>query len=197
MARLLLSAIYRMSLLTGAAALEGAGLIVGHTLATLEQNELFDARRRQRGPRSVEPRRFPATSPNAAAGECAIAVRLTGPTFAVGGSLHGGLEALAVAQDLVAARDAETMLVGAADLTGGPSSALLSAAGASPIAEGACVALLASEPGSDGIRLEQEIPRTTGPAEDWIWTGPAGHGELEAYLRGLGGNRLARGDDRA
>ena len=107
MARLVVSAVYRLGTLVGFQALTGAGLILGHSLATLEQNEIFDARRRERGARFVEPRRFPATSPNAAAGECAIAFQLTGPTFAVGGSLHGGLEALSVARDLSAVGDAD------------------------------------------------------------------------------------------
>jgi 3-oxoacyl-[acyl-carrier-protein] synthase-1/3-oxoacyl-[acyl-carrier-protein] synthase II len=163
--------------------MEGAGLIVGTTLATLEQNELFDARRRERGARFVEPRRFPATSPNAAAGECAIVFQLTGPTFAVGGSLHGGLEALAVARDLVAVGDAEVMLVVAADLTGPSSSALLSAAVAPPIAEGACAALVCSRPAQK--RLALEIPRALSDGHDWIWSGPCGHTELGAYLDGL------------
>ena len=192
LARLALAAVDRLAAAIGADALVGGGLILGHTLATLEQNDLFDARRRERGPRSVEPRRFPATSPNAAAGECAIAFRLTGPTFAVGGSLHGGLEALAVARDLVAAGDAETMLVVAADLAGPVSMALLEAAGAPPIAEGACAALLTASPtlGSarstrTGVELHREVPRALEADSDWIWSGPAGHAELATYLRRL------------
>jgi 3-oxoacyl-[acyl-carrier-protein] synthase II len=190
LARLVLSAVHRLSEVTGAAAIEGGGIIVGHALATLEQNDLFDARRRERGPRSVEPRRFPATSPNAAVGECAIAFRLTGPSFAVGGSLHGGLEALAVARDLVAAGDARTMLVVAADLGGAASSELLAAAEAPPIPEGACAALVGAFPAfqsASAAERERElngpVPRTLGPESDWIWTGPAGHVELAMYLR--------------
>jgi 3-oxoacyl-[acyl-carrier-protein] synthase-1/3-oxoacyl-[acyl-carrier-protein] synthase II len=192
LARLTLAAIDRLAAAIGADVWEGGGLILGHTLATLEQNDLFDARRRERGPRSVEPRRFPATSPNAAAGECAIAFRLTGPTFAVGGSLHGGLEALAVARDLVAAGDAATMLVVAADLTGPVSVALLEAAGGPPITEGACAALLTASPTlggaqstRSGVELHREVPRALGADSDWIWSGPAGHAELATYLRGL------------
>ena len=192
LARLVLSAVHRLSEVTGAQAMEGGGIIIGHALATLEPNELFDARRRERGPRSVEPRRFPATSPNAAGGECAIAFRLTGPSFAVGGSLHGGLEALAVARDLVAAGDAQTMLVVAADLGGLVSSELLLAAGAPPIPQGACAALLGAlpalqAPSASGREREVDarIPRTLGPESDWIWAGPAGHAELARYLRTL------------
>ena len=51
--------------------LAGAGVVAGHALATLDTNEGFDARLRARGPTAVEPRLFPATSPNAVAGECA------------------------------------------------------------------------------------------------------------------------------
>ena len=192
LARLVLSAIHELSAVTGAAAMEGGGIIVGHALATLEQNELFDARRRERGPRAVEPRRFPATSPNAAAGECAIAFRLTGPSFAVGASLHGGLEALSVARDLIAAGDAETMLVAAADVAGMVSAELFAAAGAMPIPEGACVALLRALPACQAacrperdVEVPVDVPRTLGPDSDWIWSGLAGHIELERYLRAL------------
>jgi 3-oxoacyl-[acyl-carrier-protein] synthase-1/3-oxoacyl-[acyl-carrier-protein] synthase II len=184
MAKLVISAVHRLSLSTGA--LDGAGLIVGHTLATLEANELFDERRRQKGARAVEPRRFPATSPNAAAGECAIAFGLKGPTFGVGGSLHGGLEALAVARDLVAAGDVGSMLVVAADLGGTVSSALLEAAGAAPLAPGACACLLEAVPSHGAVRLERAIPDCLGSAPDWIWTPPYGHRELATYLASLG-----------
>jgi 3-oxoacyl-[acyl-carrier-protein] synthase-1/3-oxoacyl-[acyl-carrier-protein] synthase II len=192
LAKLALAAVDRLVAAIGSDVLTGGGLILGHALATLEQNDLFDARRRDRGPRSVEPRRFPATSPNAAAGECAIAFRLTGPTFAVGGSLHGGLEALAVARDLIAACDAETMLVVAVDLSGPVSLAMLEAAGAPLIAEGACAALLTASPTLGGARstrtgveLHREVPRALGRDSDWIWSGPAGHAELAMYLGGL------------
>jgi 3-oxoacyl-[acyl-carrier-protein] synthase-1/3-oxoacyl-[acyl-carrier-protein] synthase II len=184
MARLVVSAVHRLSERVGSQALAGAGLILGTSLATLEQNELFDVRRRERGARFVEPRRFPATSPNAAAGECAIAFQLTGPTFAVGASLHAGLEAMAVARDLVAAGDSDAMIVVSADLAGAASTALLAAAEAPPIVEGACAALLSSRSGS--IPLDREIPATLSVGSDWIWSGPYGHTELGAYLAGLG-----------
>jgi len=199
MSKLVISAVHALALRADIATLRGAGLVLGHTLATLEHNAVFDARRRERGARFVEPRRFPATSPNAASGECAIAFQLTGPTFAVGASLHGGLEALAVARDLVAVGDAATMLVVAADLAGATSSALLSAAGAPPLAEGACVALLSCysaralgpacdgcQPGSGGAGLPNELPPTLASGRDWAWAAPYGHCELESYLRGLG-----------
>jgi 3-oxoacyl-[acyl-carrier-protein] synthase-1/3-oxoacyl-[acyl-carrier-protein] synthase II len=191
LAKLVISAVHRLSLATGASALQGAGLIVGYTLATLEQNELFDDKRRSRGARAVEPRRFPATSPNAAPGECAIAFGLTGPSFGVGGSLHGGLEALSVARDLVAAGDATSMLVVAADLGGEVSATLLAAAGAPPIASGACACLLGSEPAQGGVPLEGSMPVTLGDGSDWVWSPPAGHAELATYLGRLTGTKLA------
>jgi 3-oxoacyl-[acyl-carrier-protein] synthase-1/3-oxoacyl-[acyl-carrier-protein] synthase II len=186
MALLVISAVQRLSLSTGPAALEGGGLIVGHTLATLEANESFDARRRQKGARAVEPRRFPATSPNAAAGECAIAFRLTGPTFAVGASLHGGLEALGVARDLVAAGDAGSMLVVAVDLGGDISSALLAAAGAPPVGPGACACLLEAKASPGSVALEEPIPPTLAEGARANWAPPCGHRELATYLARLG-----------
>jgi 3-oxoacyl-[acyl-carrier-protein] synthase-1/3-oxoacyl-[acyl-carrier-protein] synthase II len=95
--------------------LAGAGLVVGHVLATLETNALFDERIRARGARMAEPRRFPYTSPNAVAGECAIHFRLTGPSFAVGAGPTGALEAISVARDLVASGDADRIVVLAVD----------------------------------------------------------------------------------
>ena len=84
-------------------------------LATLDTNNRFDARRRAKGPTSVDPRLFPLTSPNAVAGECAIAFQLTGPSFAVNTSLDGGTEALVCAAELIAMADAEAMVVLAVD----------------------------------------------------------------------------------
>ncbi|HEY3594113.1 MAG TPA: beta-ketoacyl synthase N-terminal-like domain-containing protein, partial [Polyangiaceae bacterium] len=189
MARLALSAARALSGSTEAPSTalfpRGTGILLGHALATLEQNELFDSRLRERGPRAVEPRRFPATSPNAAAGECAIAFGLEGPSFAVGASLHGAMEALAVARDLVAVGDAPAMLVIAADLQGTTSSALLSAAEAPPICPGACAALLTAEPAAGAVPLEGAIPETLAGGRDWAWAGPFGHDELRAYLAGL------------
>jgi 3-oxoacyl-[acyl-carrier-protein] synthase-1/3-oxoacyl-[acyl-carrier-protein] synthase II len=101
------------------------GIVVGHSLATLETNARFQARIRERGPTHAEPRRFPYTSPNAVAGECSLAFGLTGPVFAVGGGVHGALEALGVAATLVGAGDAEQMLVVATDEIGPAARALI------------------------------------------------------------------------
>lgn len=98
--------------------LAGAGIVTGLGLATLETNATYLARILAGGARRAEPRRFPFTTPNAAAGELAIAFGLTGPAFAVGGGPHGGLEALAVAADLVSARCADRVVVVTADEAG-------------------------------------------------------------------------------
>jgi 3-oxoacyl-[acyl-carrier-protein] synthase-1/3-oxoacyl-[acyl-carrier-protein] synthase II len=98
--------------------LAGAGIVVGTAMATIETNAVFAARLREHGARAAEPRRFPYTSPNAAAGECSIAFGLTGPAFAVGGGLHAGLEALACAALLVESGDADAIVVVAADDVG-------------------------------------------------------------------------------
>lgn len=97
--------------------LSGAGILVGHGLATLETNALFWERARMR-PSHAEPRRFPYTSPNAAPGECSVLFGLTGPSFAVGSGLHGGLEALFVARTLIRSGDAEKMVVVAVNEVG-------------------------------------------------------------------------------
>jgi regulation of enolase protein 1 (concanavalin A-like superfamily) len=90
--------------------LRGAGIVVGLGLATVETNAKFQARIAR-----PEPRRFPYTTPNAAAGECAVAFGLDGPAFAVGGGPHGGLEAIGLAADLVRAGVIERVVVVAAD----------------------------------------------------------------------------------
>ena len=97
---------------------EASGLIIGHTLATFETNVAYAERIDERGVRAAEPRRFPYTSPNACAGEAAIAFGIRGPVFAVGGGYDGGLEALVVACTLVAAGDAERITVVAVDAPG-------------------------------------------------------------------------------
>jgi len=102
----------------GPGALRGAGIIVGHGLATVETNARFWNRVRAAGASRAEPRRFPYTTPNAAAGECAVAFGLTGPAFAVGGGPHGGIEAIHVAADLVRAGVADRVVVVAVDETG-------------------------------------------------------------------------------
>ena len=97
---------------------EGCGVVVGTAVATLETNARFASRLRDRGPRYVEPRRFPYTSPNAVAGECGVAFGLHGPAFAVGVGLHAGVEALVDAALLVRGGDADRMLVLAVDDVG-------------------------------------------------------------------------------
>jgi 3-oxoacyl-[acyl-carrier-protein] synthase-1/3-oxoacyl-[acyl-carrier-protein] synthase II len=99
--------------------LTGAGIVVGLGLATIETNAKFLARLAR-----PEPRRFPYTTPNAAAGECAVAFKLTGPAFAVGGGPHGGIEAIAVAADLVRAGISDRIVVIAADEAGPASEAI-------------------------------------------------------------------------
>jgi 3-oxoacyl-[acyl-carrier-protein] synthase-1/3-oxoacyl-[acyl-carrier-protein] synthase II len=105
------------------------GVVLGTTAATIENNEAADARRRRDGPKHVEPRRFPGTSPNVPAGWAAIAFGWRGPAFAVGGGHAAAFEALLVAFDLTAAGDAEAIVVVAAEDAGDTVRALWQAAG--------------------------------------------------------------------
>jgi 3-oxoacyl-[acyl-carrier-protein] synthase-1/3-oxoacyl-[acyl-carrier-protein] synthase II len=104
--------------LGGTSWFDGAGVVVGTAVATLETNARFASRLRDRGPRYVEPRRFPYTSPNAVAGECGVAFGLHGPAFAVGAGLHAGVEALVDGVGLVRSGDADRILVLAVDDVG-------------------------------------------------------------------------------
>lgn len=102
----------------GRPGVRGAGILVGHGLATVDTNTIHQARVRSAGAHRVEPRRFPYTTPNACAGEAAVAFGLVGPAFAVGGGPHGGLEALAVAASMVRTGVADRMVVVAVDSAG-------------------------------------------------------------------------------
>jgi len=97
---------------------ERTGVVLGTAAATTEVNEVYDARRRRRGARSVEPRRFPATSPNLACGEVSIAFGLRGPSLASGAGLAAATEALVIAWTLLAAGDADALLVVAVEHVG-------------------------------------------------------------------------------
>ena len=120
--RLTIAAVARLRDALGAglagAGLAGAGIIVGHGLATMDTNAAYLARIQAAGASRGEPRRFPYTTPNAPAGECAVAFGLTGPAFAVGCGPHGGIEALAVAADLVRGGVADRIVVVAVDEAG-------------------------------------------------------------------------------
>jgi 3-oxoacyl-[acyl-carrier-protein] synthase II len=122
--------------------LSGAGVVAGSALATVETNALFASRIRERGARAAAARVFPYTSPNAVAGECSIVFGLTGPSFAVGGGLHAGLEALAAAVLLVEGGDAERVVVVAVDQSGPATRALAGDA----VVSGAVALLLAASP---------------------------------------------------
>jgi 3-oxoacyl-[acyl-carrier-protein] synthase-1/3-oxoacyl-[acyl-carrier-protein] synthase II len=163
--------------------LAGAGVVVGSALATVETNAVFAANLRARGARAAEPRRFAYTSPNAVAGECSIAFGLTGPSFAVGGGMHAGLEALAAAALLVESGDADRVVVVAVDEAGPASHALVGDA----LSAGAVAALVTADPqaaraciGSFELRrggnVEVGALRTTG--------GAAGHRALRPLAVG-------------
>lgn len=166
--RLALGAVGALAEIVGRETLEGAGIVLGLGLATVETNAVFAARIASVGAAKGEPRRFPYTTPNAAAGECAVAFGLTGPAFAVGGGPHGGIEALAVASSLVATGAAERIVVVAADEAGPMSERL------APGTTSGAVALL--------VEAEAAAGRTVAELEDWTlsWTasGPDAPGAL-------------------
>jgi 3-oxoacyl-[acyl-carrier-protein] synthase-1/3-oxoacyl-[acyl-carrier-protein] synthase II len=165
--RLGLAAVAALAHDVGRAALVGAGIVAGHGLATIDTNEGYDARRRARGATSVEPRVFPATSPNAIVGECALVFGLTGPSFAVGSGLDGAIEALAAGVELIAASDVDHVVVLAADDAGPVAHDLLALAGWSDraLARGAVAILLVAD-GTTGLRevgFDLVAPSSTGP----------------------------------
>lgn len=144
----------------GRGSLRGAGIVVGHGLATIETNARFLARIRTAGVSRAEPRRFPYTTPNAAAGECAVAFGLTGPSFAVGGGPHGGIEAIGVAADLVRSNVTNRVVVVAAD-EAGDASERLAPGGAS----GAVALLVSAASAGRAARLDAYTVRFDEPAK--------------------------------
>jgi 3-oxoacyl-[acyl-carrier-protein] synthase-1/3-oxoacyl-[acyl-carrier-protein] synthase II len=176
--RLGLSATAALAALVGREVLAGAGVVAGQALATIDTNDRYDARRRARGARFVDPRAFAATSPNAIVGECAIAFRLTGPSFSVGAGLDAGIEALADAAELVAAGDADRVVVVVADDAGPAARDLLEHAGfgSRELASGAVALLLTTDP--EGAR--SLVPLDLRP--DHHGSGPIGHLALVRWL---------------
>jgi 3-oxoacyl-[acyl-carrier-protein] synthase-1/3-oxoacyl-[acyl-carrier-protein] synthase II len=128
--------------------LTGAGIVVGGPFATMETNASFFARLHERGVRMAEPRKFPYTSPNAAAGDASAVFGLTGPSFAVGCGLHAGVEALVLGAQLVRAGDAEVVVVAAADDVGPTVSRVATALGVEATAGVVALVLSAHQEGA-------------------------------------------------
>ncbi len=152
--------------------LAGAGIVVGEAFATLETNSLFHARIADRGARMAEPRRFPYTSPNAAVGECSVVFGLTGPSFAVGSGFHAGLEALAVARDLVSSGCADRVVVIAVDDVGPTVAAMCDRLGL-VAASGAVAVRVSSDPEGAAFRID-EARVVMGPLPPRV-SGASGH----------------------
>jgi len=137
-----------------AEARKACGVIVGTMSASLEVNEMFAARLRERGARGAEPRRFPATSPNLAPGRAAIAFGLQGPNFSVGAGPAAALEALLMGVELLAAGDAQSLLILAVEDVGPVVREVFGCAGLPQPEPGAVAALL--DTGDTGLPLEAE-----------------------------------------
>jgi 3-oxoacyl-[acyl-carrier-protein] synthase-1/3-oxoacyl-[acyl-carrier-protein] synthase II len=157
----------------------GAGVVVGTAAATIETNGRYAARLRERGPRFVEARRFPYTSPNAVAGECGMAFGLRGPAFTVGAGLHAAVEALAAAVDLVAAGDAERMLVVAVDEIGDVAAAWAGAVGAT-LVPGAVALLVSADRMATSAARVVSTTTSLGPAREGAGVG--GRDALAGHL---------------
>jgi 3-oxoacyl-[acyl-carrier-protein] synthase-1/3-oxoacyl-[acyl-carrier-protein] synthase II len=174
--RLGLAAVAGLAREVGKEMLVGAGVVAGAALATIDTNDGYAARLRARGPTGVEPRVFPATSPNAIVGECAIPFKLTGPSFAVGAGLDAGIEALAAAAELVSAGDADRVVVVAADDAGPAARDLVRAAGWEhrELSRGAVAMLVGTQDTGREFSLDL-VPNHDG-------AGPIGHLSLLRWL---------------
>ncbi len=181
-----LTAIAALAARVGRDCFEGAGVIVGAAAATIETNARYAAARlRERGPRFVEARRFPYTSPNAVAGECGMAFGLRGPAFTVGAGLHAGVEALAAAADLIAAGDAERMIVVAVDDIGEVGRAWAEAVGATLVPGAVALLVTADRMAGSAARVVSSTTTLGLRAPSSGESGPSGHlalAELDADL---------------
>ena len=89
------------------------------------------------------------------AGECSLAFHLTGPNLAVGSGLHGGVEALAVAADLVRAGDADRVVAVAVDAPRRAARAIAESCGWPCPSDGAVAVLVSRDPiGREVIETE-------------------------------------------
>jgi 3-oxoacyl-[acyl-carrier-protein] synthase-1/3-oxoacyl-[acyl-carrier-protein] synthase II len=112
----------------GRALSPNTGVIVAHSLATVDLNERFYQRILVRGARFAEPRLFPPTSPNLMPGQVAILFQLKGPSAALAGGPGSALDSLTLASLLVLGGDAVDVVVVHVDPRGEASGAILDAA---------------------------------------------------------------------
>jgi 3-oxoacyl-[acyl-carrier-protein] synthase-1/3-oxoacyl-[acyl-carrier-protein] synthase II len=175
---------------------ERTGVIVGSAAATLEADAAFAARVMARGAEHAEPRRFPATSPNACAGHVAIAFGLRGPSHAVGAGPNAAREAMEVARDWLEAGDADALLVIGAEATGETVRRVFRALALEPPPQGALALLLVAAPPAGapkwlGVALTPELldrAFALPPGKDAEMAGQAGLERLcqQAGLPGSG-----------
>jgi 3-oxoacyl-[acyl-carrier-protein] synthase-1/3-oxoacyl-[acyl-carrier-protein] synthase II len=157
-------------------------VVVGSMGATLELDAEFAARVIERGREHAEPRRFPGTSPNAAAGHVAIAFGLGGLSHAVGTGSAAAVEAVEVARDWLAAGDADVALVIAAEQAGPTSRRVFEARGLEPPSSGASALLLGCVP--HGPALDSGL--LTSLREAAQAAGAAGFAAFPAFGRAAG-----------
>jgi 3-oxoacyl-[acyl-carrier-protein] synthase II len=150
--------------------LSGAGIIVGHALATIDINEQFYRRVLSHGPRGAEPRLFPPTSPNLAGGQIAILFGLTGPSAACCGGLDGGVEALLVASEICAAPCPRIVVVALDTIAEGAEELHATLAGERTLEPGAVACLVTINSTSGARELRRDELRLARPV-----SGPAGH----------------------
>ncbi len=88
------------------------GLVLGTMFSSAHTIGEFDRRAQTAGPEFASPLDFANTVLNAAAGQAAIRLSLTGVNTTISGGHASGLQALAYASDLIAAGRADALLAG-------------------------------------------------------------------------------------
>jgi len=142
--RLALQAVGALANEVGRDKLAGAGVVLGSVLATIDVNAVYDDNFRKKGAAFAEGRRFAYTTPNAAAGECAMAFALTGPNLAVSRGVDAKIEAREVARDLIIGGDAGRVVIVEVD-SGGPAAREIASLTGWPVRFGAVARLIERE----------------------------------------------------
>ena len=142
--RLALLAVGTLAHEVGREKLAGAGIVLGTVLATIDVNALYDDNLRKKGAAFAEGRRFAYTTPNAAAGECAMAFALTGPNLAVSRGVDAKIEAREVARDLIVGGETERVVLVEVD-SGGPAAREIASLTGWPVRFGAVARLIERE----------------------------------------------------
>jgi 3-oxoacyl-[acyl-carrier-protein] synthase II len=145
---------------------ERTAVVVATATASVENDGIFARRLWDRGPTGVQPRGFPATSPNLPAAQVGILFGYRGPQLATGCGALAPLEGMRLGYDLIRCGDADAALVLSVEHVGEYADALWRSGGMAAMKAGALGVVLVPTSGHG-------IPRET-IARHWRELGTEG-----------------------